>query len=88
LSLTIGQYLVGTKADLVDQRQIAIEEAEQMARQIGGARYFEVSSKKGEVRPDHVMLALTKDFLGQRERDGLTAKRKEVRAQNRKCIVS
>ncbi len=40
--------LVGTKADLEDEREVDSDEAEELARSLGMASYVETSAKEGE----------------------------------------
>jgi hypothetical protein len=82
------KYLVGTKADLKDSRQITVKEAEECASKLG-ARYFEVSSKDVKLgSPADVMLALVDQLSEVKKRQLMAEKMKESRSSTNKCAIS
>ena len=63
---TIPTAMIGTKADLIDKREVTQEQAERKAKELG-VLYYEVSSKTGE-GVDEAVEGLLREALTDEER--------------------
>lgn len=54
-------YMVGNKSDLIDQRQVSMEEGQTLAKELG-IKYYETSAKSGD-NVEIIFEELAKDMI-------------------------
>lgn len=63
-------YVVGNKADLIDKREVSMEEAQSLAKELG-IKYYETSAKSGD-NVEIIFEELAKDMIKKQEKSNIT----------------